>query len=83
MVNKRIRMFPTIEDWAVKILSEAGCPMNYRDIANGVMLKRPIGGSTPFKSVYAVLIRSSRIKSMGDGMFELVHSQNDKKSAIV
>ena len=81
--RQRIRMRPTIEDCAVEILKQVGSPMNYREIAQRVQTMRPIGGATPKKSVYAVLLRSERIYQLGAGLFSLAErkdiSQNDDK----
>lgn len=70
--RKRIRLSPTIEDWAVIVLLESSEPMNYRVITEKIMERRTIGGTTPKKSVYAILLRSKRIKQLGNGIFDLV-----------
>jgi hypothetical protein len=69
--KQRIRMHPTIEDWSIRILKEEGKPLNYREITSRVQEYRPIGGKTPENTVYSVLLRSSKIKKVGGGMFTL------------
>ena len=69
---KRMRINPSIKELAIQLIGESGKPMHYMIVADEIMKRRLIDSSTPYKTIYSILVRSRQLVKVGPGTFGLV-----------